>query len=385
MRDHGVEVRIAEPQVVHHLTPRGRQRPVGALAATAVATLAGVPHQSRIGDAHGADRLPELPHREEGRIADRPRIDLARVAHPPARPEMFDIPVHGAQRRLVPEVQMPEEQVVGLGVAIELEQHPVRVDQITEVLAVGPALWRCPRQRIELGDRQQPVAIRRQPRVRHSVRVVRPGMDREEAETFAAGIERRQAFVERQPVGAGTGRPERALRRCVVAGRVERSRRRFVDPIVEMMDAVGRERRESGHLRDLAGRPDDLPPIERRVRIDRVDVQVMECRFRQRRRTVAIRLRLARRRRAAGRTPGDDDQGQHPLAYPRAAQRLARRGPGPTAHHDPSRSGPKNARRSSTSNSGCSMAAKCPPRGISVQWVMLYDASAHFRGEMKSS
>ena len=31
----------------------------------------------------------------------------------------------------------------------------------------------------------------------------------------------------------------------------------------------------------------------------------------------------------------------------------------------------KNARRSSTNNSGCSNAAKCPPRGMSVQWVML--------------
>ncbi|MGA9676979.1 MAG: SDR family NAD(P)-dependent oxidoreductase [Mycobacterium sp.] len=31
----------------------------------------------------------------------------------------------------------------------------------------------------------------------------------------------------------------------------------------------------------------------------------------------------------------------------------------------------KNARTSSTNNSGCSNAAKWPPRGMSVQWVML--------------
>ena len=31
----------------------------------------------------------------------------------------------------------------------------------------------------------------------------------------------------------------------------------------------------------------------------------------------------------------------------------------------------KNLRRSSTNSSGSSMAAKCPPRGISVQWVTL--------------
>ena len=51
----------------------------------------------------------------------------------------------------------------------------------------------------------------------------------------------------------------------------------------------------------------------------------------------------------------------------------------------PFRKGPKNARRSCTSTPGCSIAAKWPPRGTSVQWVMLYEASAHRRGVMNSS
>lgn len=34
------------------------------------------------------------------------------------------------------------------------------------------------------------------------------------------------------------------------------------------------------------------------------------------------------------------------------------------------RSVAKNARTSSTNSCGCSNAAKCPPRGMAVQWVM---------------
>ena len=49
------------------------------------------------------------------------------------------------------------------------------------------------------------------------------------------------------------------------------------------------------------------------------------------------------------------------------------------------RSGRKNSRRSSTSTAGCSIAAKWPPCSTSVQWVMLYEASAHRRGVMNSS
>ena len=59
-------------------------------------------------------------------------------------------------------------------------------------------------------------------------------------------------------------------------------------------------------------------------------------------------------------------------------------------HHAPYgaddyRNGRKNSRRSFTSTSGCSIAAKWPPRSTSVQWVMLYDASAQRRGVMNSS
>src|SRR6185295_20235499 len=45
----------------------------------------------------------------------------------------------------------------------------------------------------------------------------------------------------------------------------------------------------------------------------------------------------------------------------------------------------KNARTSSTSSSGCSKAAKWPPRGISVQRVMLKRASIHLRGDQMTS
>ena len=40
----------------------------------------------------------------------------------------------------------------------------------------------------------------------------------------------------------------------------------------------------------------------------------------------------------------------------------------------------KNVRISSTSSSGCSRAAKCPPRGMTVQWTMLKRFSAHRLG-----
>src|ERR1700754_3538452 len=45
----------------------------------------------------------------------------------------------------------------------------------------------------------------------------------------------------------------------------------------------------------------------------------------------------------------------------------------------------KNARTSSTNNSGCSNAAKCPPRGIVVQCVTLYAASHQLRGVRRIS
>jgi hypothetical protein len=45
----------------------------------------------------------------------------------------------------------------------------------------------------------------------------------------------------------------------------------------------------------------------------------------------------------------------------------------------------KNALTSSTSNCGCSMAAKCPPRGIAVQRVMLKRGSSQRRGDQMIS
>src|ERR1700744_2088877 len=45
----------------------------------------------------------------------------------------------------------------------------------------------------------------------------------------------------------------------------------------------------------------------------------------------------------------------------------------------------KNVRTSSTNNSGCSKAAKCPPRGIVVQCVMLYAPSHQLRGVRRIS
>ena len=46
---------------------------------------------------------------------------------------------------------------------------------------------------------------------------------------------------------------------------------------------------------------------------------------------------------------------------------------------------PKNARRSSTSNSGCSAAAKCPPAGITVQRCTFAWRSATFLGTIRTS
>ena len=63
------------------------------------------------------------------------------------------------------------------------------------------------------------------------------------------------------------------------------------------------------------------------------------------------------------------------------ADTLPRRGYGAAS----ARNGRKNSRRSSTSTSGCSRAAKWPPRSASVQWTTLYDASAQRRGVMNSS
>src|ERR1700722_2819826 len=45
----------------------------------------------------------------------------------------------------------------------------------------------------------------------------------------------------------------------------------------------------------------------------------------------------------------------------------------------------KNARTSSTNRSGCSNAAKCPPRGMVVQCVMLYAVSHQRRGVRRIS
>src|SRR5581483_1261052 len=45
----------------------------------------------------------------------------------------------------------------------------------------------------------------------------------------------------------------------------------------------------------------------------------------------------------------------------------------------------KKVRRSSTNSSGCSIAAKWPPRGISAQWVTLYRRSTHERGKGSTS
>ena len=49
------------------------------------------------------------------------------------------------------------------------------------------------------------------------------------------------------------------------------------------------------------------------------------------------------------------------------------------------RNGRKKRRMSSTSNSGSSSAAKCPPRGISVQRWTLKNREAHSRGGREMS
>ena len=78
----------------------------------------------------------------------------------------------------------------------------------------------------------------------------------------------------------------------MVAVHIEPSGRRLVDFGIEMVDTVGRKRREPGHLRDLTGRPDGLPPLERCLGIDRIDVQVMKGRFRKRSHRLRRRLDL---------------------------------------------------------------------------------------------
>ena len=129
-----------------------------------------------------------------------------------------------------------------------------------------------------LGHGQELVAERRQPGAGHSLRIVRPGVDGQEAEALAVGVERGQPLVEREPVRARPRRPERALGDRLTPLGVEPARRRLVDGGVQQVDPVGLERRQTRHGGPLPGRPERLPPVERPLGVDGVDVDVMEGR-----------------------------------------------------------------------------------------------------------
>ena len=172
---------------------------------------------------------------------------------------MLGVPVGGAQWLLVPEVRVAVEEVLGLGVAVELDQDPVRVDEVAEVLpadGVARRIAALARGALRhLGHGQELVAEGRQPGVRHALRVVRAGVDGKKGETLAFGIERRQPLVQREAVGARPGRPEGTLRDRLPAFRVETARRRALHLGVDERDAIGREGRQPLHRGPLAGRP----------------------------------------------------------------------------------------------------------------------------------
>ena len=78
----------------------------------------------------------------------------------------------------VPEMRVRVEDVFRLGVAVELDEHAVRIYKIAEVLAVGAPLRGNTVQCLDLFDRTQLIAERAEAGVRHSLGIVRPGVDR---------------------------------------------------------------------------------------------------------------------------------------------------------------------------------------------------------------
>ena len=196
---------------------------------------------------------------------------------------------------------------------------------------------------------------------------------------------RRVGDADGHVVQGGDGNGRRALRE-----RPRGQRRR----------AEGAEERATGQAARLEGSRQSMVvrPVEVWLHRSRSPVLGKQCRFSGAagRRPVRGR-RLARLRhpprsslqqRAA--PPPHASSGGRPLSSGRNGGPRAPSGRDAGFHHglygtDDCRRGRKNSRRSFTRTSGCSIAAKWPPRSTSVQWVMLYDASAQRRGVMNSS
>ena len=242
------------------------------------------------------------------------------------------------------------EEVLGLGVAVELDQDAVRIDEIPEVLAAGAVARRgrplASGALLHLRHRQELVPERRQAGMRHPLGVVRPGEDGQEAEPLTRGIERRQPLVQGETVGARAGRPERALRDGLALLRVEPPGRLSLDLRVQQVDAIRRERRHARNRRPLAGGPERRPPVEGAFGIDRVDVDVVEARRwkRRRARSGAFKRKTLLLRTGRSACACDDDcrrkhprRPRHPtmhrlrfpLAFPRSPGRPPRATPPP--------------------------------------------------------
>ncbi len=137
-------------------------------------------------------------------------------------------------------------------------------------------------------------------------------------------------------------------------------------------------------VRKLSGEPADMFGFVDRgyLRDGRVGRRVRVRPGHGRARPAAARARLPGGRRAPHRRGADrrapragqrhaDPRDEVQLDSPTRAPARARRSPDGAVSPEPQRTVRKKVRRSSTNSSGCSMAAKWPPRGITAQWVTL--------------